>query len=411
MAISKKITASSIKELKPEDQRLNDTEIPGFHARITPNGKITYYLFYRLNGKQANFKLGSHGELSPAQARDFAKEKAGEVAKGLDIQSKKKEIKRQTETERYTRLDVFLEKKYLPYLQSRNPKTADTIYKTITSVFDFLLERQLSDITPWDLEKWRTEQRKSDLSPTTCNYYINTLKGAMSRAVEWGLIERHDLGKVKALKNDNAIVRFLSQDEEKRLREALAIRNQRNKDERTSGNKFREERGYETLLDLSNFRFVDHLEPIVLLAMNTGMRRGELFGLKWSEVQLSQQFLTVHASNAKSGKGRHIPLNKEAFSVLSDWKEQGFSSTYVFEGEKDKPLTDIKKAWNKLLEDAQIHNFRFHDLRHHFASKLVMAGVDLNTVRELLGHSDLKMTLRYAHLAPEHKAAAVNLIG
>jgi site-specific recombinase XerD len=83
----------------------------------------------------------------------------------------------------------------------------------------------------------------------------------------------------------------------------------------------------------------------------------------------------------------------------------------VFKDKNGLSLKDFPYLWGELLEKAQITNFRFHDLRHHFASKLVMASVDLNTVRELLGHSDLKMTLRYAHLAPEHKAAAVNLIG
>ncbi len=73
-------------------------------------------------------------------------------------------------------------------------------------------------------------------------------------------------------------------------------------------------------------------------------------------------------------------------------------------------LTDIKTAWGNLVKAAELDDFRFHDLRHTFASNLVMAGVDLNTVRELLGHSDIKMTLRYAHLAPEHKAAAVELL-
>jgi site-specific recombinase XerD len=83
----------------------------------------------------------------------------------------------------------------------------------------------------------------------------------------------------------------------------------------------------------------------------------------------------------------------------------------VFTADMTSPLADIKKAWNNLIDSSGISDFRFHDFRHHFASTLVMAGVDLNTVRELLGHSDIKMTLRYAHLAPEHKAAAVNLIG
>ena len=79
----------------------------------------------------------------------------------------------------------------------------------------------------------------------------------------------------------------------------------------------------------------------------------------------------------------------------------------VFPSDSGEPLTDIKSAWLALVGVAKLTAFRFHDLRHSFASKLVMAGVDLNTVRELLGHADLQMTLRYAHLAPEHTAAAV----
>jgi site-specific recombinase XerD len=81
----------------------------------------------------------------------------------------------------------------------------------------------------------------------------------------------------------------------------------------------------------------------------------------------------------------------------------------VFAGKDGKSFVDIKTAWNKLLRDAGISDFHWHDLRHHFASRLVMRGVDLNTVRELMGHGDIKMTLRYAHLAPEHKKAAIRM--
>jgi integrase len=233
----------------------------------------------------------------------------------------------------------------------------------------------------------------------------------MSRAVEWGLIPHHDLSKVKALKVDNAVVRYLDEIEEKSLRDTLRKRDQRIKDERENGNKYRQIRSYPLLPELRDRHFADHLLPIVLLAMNTGMRKGELLSLCWGEVDLVNDFLTIRAENAKSGKSRHIPLNLEAKTTLKGWQEDTTDNGYVFEGEPNQPLKDIKKPWNNLLKEAEIENFRFHDLRHHFASKLVMKGVDLNTVRELLGHSNLEMTLRYAHLAPEHKAAAVNLIG
>ena len=95
--------------------------------------------------------------------------------------------------------------------------------------------------------------------------------------------------------------------------------------------------------------------------------------------------------------------------MLKAWRNQSPSdSGLVFPNSNGKAFNNVKKAWAGVLEKAKIKEFRWHDLRHHFASRLVMAGVDLNTVRELLGHSDIKMTLRYAHLAPKHKAEAVS---
>ena len=248
------------------------------------------------------------------------------------------------------------------------------------------------------------------MSASTINGYVNTLKGSMSRAVEWGCIESHDLQKVKSLKVDNTVVRYLSEGEEKQLFDTLRARDDRAKLERENGNLHRQQRNYPLLPELRDYNYCDYLEPLIVLATNTGMRRGEIFSLEWSNVNLERDFLTVTAGNAKSGKGRHIPLNQKAKKVLLNWLDDTNSRGYVFKTSEGEPLKDIKKAWGNLLKEAVIDDFRFHDLRHHFASKLVMAGVDLNTVRELMGHSDLKMTLRYAHLAPEHKAAAVNLI-
>lgn len=144
---------------------------------------------------------------------------------------------------------------------------------------------------------------------------------------------------------------------------------------------------------------------MVLLAINTGLRRGELLSLTWHDIDLVARMITVRAERAKNGKQRHVPLNQEALSVLQCWKDQSNDDLHVFQPK------DVKTAWVKLLARAQVTGFRFHDLRHHFASKLVTKGVDLNTVRELLGHADIKMTLRYAHLAPAHLAAAVAKLG
>ncbi|MNR46070.1 site-specific tyrosine recombinase XerC [compost metagenome] len=103
-------------------------------------------------------------------------------------------------------------------------------------------------------------------------------------------------------------------------------------------------------------------------------------------------------------------MNEEIFIVLEEWKKQTGETLYVFPNQEGGRFEDVKSAWLKLLERAEVTGFRWHDMRHDFASRLVMAKQSLNTVRELLGHSDIKMTLRYAHLAPETKAAAVELI-
>jgi integrase len=381
MTIKTKITITSIKGLIPEDKRLNDTEISGFHARITPTGLITYYLFYRLNGKQVNYRLGIDGQMSPAQARDLAKNKIAEVTQGVDVQAVRKHDRTKTKYSKLSTLRFFLEEKYAPWLKSRNPKTAEKTIKAFESSFPTLMDYQMSDINAWEIEKWRNKRLSDGVKPATTNRQINTIKGCLSRAVEWGAIDSHDLNKVKTLTVDNSKVRYLSKDEEARLRENLHASD------------------------------TDFLEVIVILALNTGMRKGELLSLDWNHVNFDNKILTVDFQNAKSGNTRHLPLNTQAYNALKQWQQETDGIGFVFKDKNNAQLKDFPYIWGALLDEAQITNFRFHDLRHHFASKLVMASVDLNTVRELLGHSDLKMTLRYAHLAPEHKAAAVNLIG
>lgn len=145
------------------------------------------------------------------------------------------------------------------------------------------------------------------------------------------------------------------------------------------------------------------------------MRRGEIFNLCWHDVDFDRGIVRVDES--KNGEGRHIPMSGELRSVLHGMSSRrlgGFvfpSPASVRESlEGQRRLVDVKTSYQRAIRSAGIDDFRFHDLRHTFASHLVMNGADLNTVRELLGHKSLKMTLRYAHLSLTHKNRAINLI-
>ncbi|WP_417507864.1 tyrosine-type recombinase/integrase [Marinomonas gallaica] len=394
MPIKKKITNTSIKALTVEQGRLNDTEISGFHARISPKGAIKYYFYYRLNGKQRNYFIGSADSLTPTQARDLVKEKAGLVASGVDVQESRHEAKKM-EMRKSLTLGRFLSDHYKDYLIALNPKRAKQSYMCIANSFEHLMDRPLTEIKAWDIQQWITERRKLGRAPATIEYCVNRLRAAFNRAVEWEFIDSHNLSSVKLIKQDNTRIRYLSKEEEERLLEGIQARNQSVR---------------ESDKTKAHIKFVDFVEPLVITAMNTGMRKGELLTLKWEHVSFPNRYLTIRSENAKSKKTRTIPLNDTVLNLFDSWRAQNPDADYVFVS-NNQPVEFFQYPWQSLLKEAGIENFRFHDLRHHFASKLVMAGVDLNIVRELLGHADLKMTLRYAHLAPEHKAAAVNLIG
>jgi integrase len=150
-------------------------------------------------------------------------------------------------------------------------------------------------------------------------------------------------------------------------------------------------------------------------ALNTGMRKGEILNLNWDNVDLKHGFILL--SQTKNGERREIPINgtlRETLSELfrgTEERPRRINVPYVF---YDYPtgnrFQSIQKSFKSACNEAKIKDFRFHDLRHTFASHLVMAGVDLTTVRELLGHKTITMTLRYAHLAPSHKVKAVDLL-
>jgi integrase len=411
--MSTKLTKRTIDSLTPKDKPYDkrDSVIKGFLVRVLPSGNKTYYYQYKNEeGKQRNYRIGNAGNITPIQARDTAENKAAEVIKGIDIQTEKYRKREEGLKTKYRALGGLINNKYSDWIIEHR-KTGKQIIDSIELHFSQFYDRPLTEINSWIIEKWRTERLKNGISKATVNKNITELKSALSKAVEWELIAINPLAKVKPLKLDSiGKVRYLTKTEEKRLRKTLQTRDMKIKSERDSANRWRKERGYELLPDLLNCHYADHITPIVLLAINTGLRRGELFNLQWEDINFRNKTLTIQGKTAKSGNTRHVPLNPEASDVLKSWKTQNKGQIRMFYGKKGARLNNIKTAWSAMITNAKIKDFRFHDLRHTFASNLVMKGAPLNTVRELLGHSDLKTTLRYAHLAPDHKAEAVALL-
>ncbi len=405
-----KLTAQTIRSLHPGDKpyEVVDIDLKGFLLRVQPSGVMSYYFSYRTEqGRRARYRIGKHGTVSPAQARDEALSLSARVIAGEDIQAKKKAERATAQAAKSQTLSGFLEHQYGPWALSQR-KTGEATLQRISSNFQYLFERPLHDINAWVIEKWRSEALKAGKAKTTVNRDLAALKACLAKAIEWELLSVHPLAKVRPIRTDRlARVRYLTDEEEQRLRAALLHREDAMRQKRQSANEWRRARHQPTLPEFPDEGYVDHLQPMILLAMNTGLRRGELFQLQWTDVGREGKTLTVRGGTAKSGQTRHIPLNEEAQQAIERWCIKRSDTGWVFPGIEGQQLTTVHTAWRGILNAAGISDFRWHDLRHHFASRLVMAGVDLNTIRELLGHSDLEMTLRYAHLSPDHKAEAV----
>lgn len=383
---------------------VHDTTVTGLFVRVTAAGHKAYVVRWARGKKKT---LGRVGILTLDRARKEALQylaEAHEHGEPLAVSKRKADNLMPT-------LEAFLTEQFEPWARVHHRDHLNGVRAIRTSFAD-LLPLRMDEIDHRRVENLRMSWISRGNTPATANRNIQRIKGLLSRAVEWGVLTEHPLAKLRRLKTDQrGRVRYLTTEEMTALRVAMTAREETIRAERDSANAWRRERNQKLMPDLRKVVFADHLKPLVLLSINTGMRRGEVFNLQWSDVNFKGKILTVEGGTSKSGQTRHLHLNKEAFQVLSDWRDQqGISSGFVFPSDKGGRLDNVKKSWTGLLNLAGIKDFRWHDLRHTFASMLVMAGAQLNTVRELLGHSDITTTLRYAHLAPDAKAAAVELL-
>lgn len=389
--------------------RIHDTKQHGLSLKVHPTGRRVWCLDWARN---KSINLGLYPHVTVAAARERARVALVERdTGGAPVAARPSAAGADTPLGEFIDGETVDGKKvrgdekdgqYATWLRADRPNAENDLAELRAQFKADFFSTPLAGITVAAVDAWRARRLTDDeVKPSTVRRALVRLKGVLSKAVAWGALEASPLEGLKLKRDEpSGIVRYLSVEEEARMRAALAARDLAQCAVRDELNAARAPQGLEPLPGAPPY--IDHLTPLVLVAMNTGMRRGELTGIRWTNIDFPGKRLTIPATIAKSKKPRHIPLNTEAMAVLRTWHE-----STPYDDLRPFPFASSQKAWERLLAKASISEFRFHDLRHHFASKLVMGGVSLSVVRELLGHSNFEMTLRYAHLAPEHHAQAV----
>jgi site-specific recombinase XerD len=359
----KKITYTLVRRLKPAEKpyQVTDSELPNFKARVQPSGAIIYQ-FRR--GRSEVETLGHHPETTPEQARAKAEKLLGARAGA----SKRRD--------RVLTFSEFLDGDYQAHVNATMKAANKALYR-LESMRSEFGTMKLTAVDSKAVERWRRTRLTDGLAQGTVDRDVAELRAMLNRAAEWNIIDENPMRSVKLLRPQNERNRYLKPAEETRLRKAL--------------------------LDAPAY-----LHAMTVVTMNTGLRFGELASLTWDRVDLDNNTITVLEKSRRQNKTRVIPLNDEARDTLAGWKaSKRAGDELVFPGRDGGLLTNVKRSWASVLKAAAIADFAWHDLRHHFASRLVQNGVDLYAVQKLLGHSSNAMTQRYAHLASGQLADAV----
>ena len=212
-------------------------------------------------------------------------------------------------------------------------------------------------------------------TPATINRFMTALSHVFSIAInEWELLEDHPLRKISKLQEPRGRVRFLDDDERNRL--LVACQQSRS----------------------------PHIYLIVIVALSTGARQGEILGLKWKDVDFERRIITLH--HTKNGERRILPISNHVLPLLQA-HHKAKHSDYVFPSPRHNRPLNVRIAWESAIAKAKIEDFRFHDLRHSAASYLAMNGATTSEIAEVLGHKTLSMVKRYSHLSEAHTASVV----
>jgi integrase len=256
--------------------------------------------------------------------------------------------------------------------QNKKPATFQRDQILIKHLIAYFGEHRLRDIKPMLIEHYRRERLAQSRTPATVNREVACLKHIFSLSVKNRRASSNPAKSVRMLREDNIVTRVISRADEAKIIENAA----------------------------------SHVRAIVICALETGMRRGEVLNLQWSQVNLHGGLITVERT--KTGRTREIPISPRLRTVLDECRRR-FVEGHVFRFDDGESMVDIKNGYKAALRRAGLSEkrFRFHDLRHTFATRLAESGVDLFTIKELLGHSTIVTTQRYAHPGRDAKQEAI----
>jgi integrase len=224
--------------------------------------------------------------------------------------------------------------------------------------------RKLSDITAKDLEDFKLI-RLQEVSPATVNRSLSVLRHLLNIAKRWKkFFGENPVSIVGMLEENNQVERILTFEEETKLLDSA----------------------------------ISYLRPIITTALNTGMRRGEILNLRWSDVDLANNLITVNQTNSKSKKAKKVYINPELKKVILELRLKSAGNEYVFIDNKGNHLREIKNGFHAACRRAGIKGLRFHDLRHTAATRMIEGGASIVAVSKALGHSDIRTTMRYTHI-------------
>ena len=270
--------------------------------------------------------------------------------------------------------DILFEKFAELYLSRRTHlRSRERDELSTKHLVSFFKGRILAAISTSLIEDYIASRRKVKISNSTINRELTALRRMFNLAIKWGQAKKNPMDHIDKLEEPPGRTRFLSEEECNKL------------------------------LYCCSYAF----RPIVFTALNTGMRLREILSLKWQNVYTESVVDPyIELDRTKNNKKRFIPLNDGMVDLLKNMQKN--ETSFVFVGELGKPLKSVDSPFRTALKRAEIADFRFHDLRHTFASHFVMRGGDLFTLKEILGHSTMEMVMRYAHLAASHKRKLIN---